>query len=269
MKIILDGINFEERHSLNNIIIDMEKRVFGETNSNIKEIIVTTDFRKVVNSKHRRNFPDQEYILKNDNTTLAKNFRVGNNCSEIVLNSILYMREKGLFFSTLYHEIVHAKFYNDIINYNYSKICVEDAYENKDGITEVFTFRIIDEYNAYKKTFQRYPSIVNNYLDYFKYMRKYFDLLKNDDYNWFNDGIDYMNKMTSCLSIVFALFAVDESNVNDRLIDSYIIQNSTFKSIRKLYELLHGLKNGIPENNEFIVIKDYVKKIFNLVNWEE
>lgn len=264
MNIVLDGINSHEQQNLKNIITDMVKKVFGETKSNIKEISIPINFRDVVNSKHRIKFPNQEYIPKNNNTTIAKNFRIDNNYSEIILNNILYMKDKELFFSTLYHEIVHAKFYYDINIYDYFKICVEDAVENEDCMIGVYTFKVIDEYNAYKKTFELFPEVIYKYIQYSYNLDLYFIQLENYNYDWFEDVIDYMNKMTSCLSIVFALFDVDV-----KLLNSYKIKNNTFKYIYELYKILDSLKNNIPDNEEFVILKNQILDIFNLVNWEE
>jgi hypothetical protein len=264
MEIILDGIREKERDNLKRTIIDIVKDVFGPDNSNIREIIIPNDFRQVVNSKHRRTKPDEEYITQNS-TTLAKNFRVGDYC-EIVLNGNSYMKNKELFFSTLYHEIVHAKFYYDIRNLYYSNLYIEnidncdDNEEYVNNIIEIFTFKVIDEYNAYKKTFEKFPDIEKSYLIYTQRLNDYFLFFNNSRCKWFSDHIDYLNKITTALSIVFALRSIHEN------VSSDILQNFDIY-LKKLFELLHDNKNGIPQNEDFSEAKKYIETIFNLVDW--
>ncbi len=258
MEIYLDGVNKTDRNELSNIIINEIKSVFGQADTNIKEISIPSDFVEIVNRKYTRIRPGERYIYGNQTSTPARTFRVNNKC-EIVLNSQYYNKDKEYFLSTIYHEIVHAKFYNDISKNEYSNIR-EEKRDNEDDLINVFTLKVIDEYNAYKKTFEKYPNIRDKYyLSYSIKLDTYIRDLEAQNFDWFTNFIDYLNKVTTSLSIVLAIWSTDKSKENEVLLQKC--------DVEELYQLLGN--NEIPSDDNFSTIKKVVNKIVYWIPWND
>ncbi len=271
MELFLEGVPMREREYIKKCIKKMIEEIFEDANVNIREINVPLDFRAVVNSKHKRKFPQQEYISKNSNTTIAKSFKLDDNYVEIILNKNIYYQNQQKFFSTMYHELIHSKFYRDTKELGFLNINIEDVYESKQDLIKVFSFIIIDEYNAYKETFIKYPEILNSYSHYFKNMDSFILCLECYNYDLFDDAVDYMNKMKSYLCIPLAIIeAVSFKGGldNKKIFAEYMPCTYIDRLIEELYQLLQMFKNGIPNEEQFESMKEYILQIFNLVNWE-
>lgn len=97
------------------------------------------------------------------------------------------------------------------------------------------------------------------YLSYIIRLNNYIRDLEAEEFDWFTDFIDYLNKVTTCLSIVLAICSTDKSKENKIMLQKC--------DVEELYQLLGN--NEIPSDDNFSAIKKVVNKIVYWIPWND
>lgn len=266
MNITVDGLNSSERETLLTLIKQTINEIFQDRVPNIDSIIVTDNFRELVNSTHRETHPEEEYIPEGSNTTLAKTFKYEDNNCKIILNTNTYQKDNSGFLENLYHELTHTKYYNDICKYKYSKISQDSKIESVDDIIDIFTFKTIDEFNAYKKMYIKYPNSTNKYTHTLNNINIIFQFLESTPPN-FIDEIDYMNKLTSFIGICLPILYLNNSTYLENQANYYGDTDVRWKCLNELYNLILGFDTGIATDDDFQIAKKYVSFMYDWFNY--
>lgn len=264
MNILLSGIIEKDKNLMKKQIEDMVSTIFKDGLSNVTEINIPDDFKSTVNSIHKEKYPDELYFVEGEKNNLkGKTFNYEDGI-RILLNKDL---QNGIILSTLYHELIHSKYYSDIKNYNYLK------YDPCDRI-EGFSFYFIDEYNAYKKTFIKYNEVLEEYAGYVydsiylcKDIGEYNHII--NQLNIFNkhmitDFDKYMYRVVAKLSIAMAILDVLTEIENKDMFGAYM-KHFYGKQMEFIINYLHtfvnSINNNIPAEYEFNKLKQCIYDI--------
>lgn len=259
MKILLDGIKQEDREKVRKNIENMVEVIFKNCQCGVTEINIPRDFDYTVNKIYAERYPGELYFKENEKRFLRGKIFNYKNDTRIILNNILEYDE---IISTLYHELVHAHYYTNIEKCRYLDFF-------SDNIIDSRCFYFVDEYNAYKKTFLRYPKLMKEYimcLNKWPELSKTF--CKDEDLKFqlqilnkheIYDLDKYMYKIVREITIGMAIIDAKYEMGEKDLLEEYLEKYKENKIICYLFEFINIIKDGVPNKEEY----DNLKKCFS------
>ena len=262
MKFFLDGIEPEDRDILEEGIKKIIREVFDKDRCNVTEIHIPVDYKSTINRIYSEKNPGKLYFEKNDKREInGKAFNYKDDIRIIINKSIGY----ELIEYTLYHELVHALYYKNIENYEYLNSTSDDLIDSNCRY-------IIDEYNAYKKTFLRYFKSIESYLVFYEQMLELsetLDVYEDREHqleilNKYNiyDLNDYVNKIVKNITIGMAIVDIFYENGKEQLFNNYIEKYKNNKIIIQLIFFINSINEDmIPNIDEFNCLRKYIEDI--------
>ena len=262
MKFFLDGIEPEDRDILEEGIKKIIREVFDKDRCNVTEIHIPVDYKSTINRIYSEKNPGKLYFEKNDKREInGKAFNYKDDIRIIINKSIGY----ELIAQTLYHELVHALYYKNIENYEYLNSTSDDLIDSNCRY-------IIDEYNAYKKTFLRYFKSIESYLVFYEQMLELsetLDVYEDREHqleilNKYNiyDLNDYVNKIVKNITIGMAIVDIFYENGKEQLFNNYIEKYKNNKIIIQLIFFINSINEDmIPNIDEFNCLRKYIEDI--------